>query len=85
MVEREPIAISKVGINDLGVLLPLMRAYCDFYEVAPRDDRLVSLCRGLIDDPGEGVQLIARDDGASLSASRRSSGPARPSRRPGSG
>lgn len=63
MVEREPIAISKVGINDLGVLLPLLRAYCDFYEVAPRDDRLVSLCRGLIEDPGEGVQLIARDRG----------------------
>ena len=67
MVERGRIAISKVAINDLGVLLPLMRAYCDFYEVQPRDDRLVALCRALLDDPGEGVQYLARnEDGIAL-------------------
>ena len=55
------ITISRVGVTDLPVLMPLMRAYCDFYEVDPRDDRLVALSRALIDDPGEGVQLLARD------------------------
>lgn len=55
------ITIERVVVTDLPVLLPLMRAYCDFYEVAPRDDRLVALARALVDDPGEGIQLLARD------------------------
>lgn len=58
--ERPRISIEKVTHLDLGELLPLMRAYCDFYEVTPRDDRLVNLSRALIDDPSEGLQLIAR-------------------------
>ena len=31
------VTISKVSQLDLSELLPLMRAYCDFYEVEPRD------------------------------------------------
>jgi GNAT superfamily N-acetyltransferase len=56
------VRIDRVGVVDLPVLMPMMRAYCDFYEVGPRDDRLVALSRALIDDPAEGGQLIARDD-----------------------
>jgi ribosomal protein S18 acetylase RimI-like enzyme len=55
--------------EDLTDLLPLMRAYCDFYEVAPSDDALLSMSRALIADSArEGVQLIARrpDDGVAL-------------------
>ena len=53
---------------DLGDLLPLMRAYCDFYEVDPPDEALLAMSRALIADPErEGVQLLARDDeGAAL-------------------
>ena len=41
-------------------LLPLMRAYCDFYRVRPPDAALLSMSRSLIADPTrEGVQLIA--------------------------
>jgi ribosomal protein S18 acetylase RimI-like enzyme len=48
--------------EDLDDLLPLMRAYCDFYEVAPSDDALLSMSRALIADPArEGVQLLARE------------------------
>jgi GNAT superfamily N-acetyltransferase len=48
--------------GDLAELLPLVRAYCDFYEVAPSDEDLLELSRALIADPRrEGVQLIARD------------------------
>ena len=48
---------------DLPDLLPLMRGYCDFYEVDPSDDALLAMSRTLIADPElEGVQLIARDD-----------------------
>jgi len=60
--EPSEITIERVGVTDLPLLLPLVRAYCDFYEVAPRDDRLVALSRALIDDPGEGIQVLARDD-----------------------
>jgi GNAT superfamily N-acetyltransferase len=46
--------------------MPLMRAYCDFYEVSPSDADLLALSRSMIGDPErEGVQLIARaEDGA---------------------
>ena len=51
-----------VGEDDLADLLPLLRGYCDFYEVAPSDEALLAMCRALIADPErEGVQLIARD------------------------
>ena len=56
--------VRTVSEADLDELLPLMRAYCDFYEVAPSDDALMALSRALLADPErEGVQLIARDDG----------------------
>jgi GNAT superfamily N-acetyltransferase len=57
-------AIALAGEADLADLLALMRAYCDFYAVAPSDDALLAMSRALISDPErEGVQLIARGDG----------------------
>lgn len=61
MSESAHVSIERVRVVDLPVLMPLVRAYCDFYGVDPRDDRLVALSRALIDDPGEGVQLLARE------------------------
>jgi GNAT superfamily N-acetyltransferase len=55
--------IARVTEQDLDELLALMRAYCDFYEVAPSDEALLELSRALLADPRrEGIQLIARDD-----------------------
>jgi GNAT superfamily N-acetyltransferase len=55
-------SVSLVGDEDLDELLPLMRAYADFYEVSPTDEQLLSLSRALIASPEhEGVQFIARD------------------------
>jgi GNAT superfamily N-acetyltransferase len=55
---------SRVTAADLPDLLPLVRAYCNFYDVAPTDDALLAVARALIADPDrEGVQLIARSDG----------------------
>jgi ribosomal protein S18 acetylase RimI-like enzyme len=55
---------SLVAETDLPDLLPMMWAYCDFYEVAPGDRELESLARSLIADPEhDGIQLIARSDG----------------------
>jgi GNAT superfamily N-acetyltransferase len=59
------VTIGRVTEADLGELLPLMRAYCDFYAVAPSDEALLGLSRALIADPErEGVQLLARDGGS---------------------
>jgi GNAT superfamily N-acetyltransferase len=53
--------IAIVTEDDLPELLPLMRGYCDFYEVDPSDDALLAMSRTLIADPElEGVQLMAR-------------------------
>jgi GNAT superfamily N-acetyltransferase len=55
--------IATVSEEDLGALLPLMRGYCDFYEVDPTDEQLLALSRTLLANPQhDGLQLIARDD-----------------------
>jgi GNAT superfamily N-acetyltransferase len=56
--------ISIVSDGDqLSRLLPLMRAYCDFYNVAPDDAALLAMSRALMADPArEGVQLLATND-----------------------
>jgi GNAT superfamily N-acetyltransferase len=55
-------SIAIVEQADLDDLLVLVRAYCDFYRVAPSDEDLLELSRALIADPErEGVQLIARE------------------------
>jgi GNAT superfamily N-acetyltransferase len=54
--------IQTVSERDLPDLVPLVRAYCDFYGVDPSDDALLALSVALIADPErEGLQLIARD------------------------
>ena len=61
------IEIARATGADLGELLPLMRAYCDFYGADPSDEALLELARTLIADPDrEGVQLLARDAGEPL-------------------
>ena len=55
-------SIARVTPTDLADLLPLVRSYCDFYDVTPADAALLALSRELIADPErEGVQLIARN------------------------
>ena len=55
--------VAAVTEADLDDLLPLLRGYCDFYEVAVPDAALLAISRALIADPErEGVQLLARDE-----------------------
>jgi GNAT superfamily N-acetyltransferase len=57
------VRITMVDPADLAELLPLVRAYCDFYGVAPGDRALLELSQALLADPErEGLQLLARDD-----------------------
>ncbi|MGZ5396637.1 MAG: N-acetyltransferase family protein [Mycobacterium sp.] len=60
------LTIETVTASDLPELLPMMRGYCDFYRVDPPDDRLLALVNALIENADEGVQLIARGEGAPL-------------------
>jgi GNAT superfamily N-acetyltransferase len=56
--------IAPVTEADLPELLPLMRGYCDFYEVEPSDEDLLALSRALLAWPEcHGVQLVARGAG----------------------
>jgi GNAT superfamily N-acetyltransferase len=51
-----------VGAEDVDDVLPLMRAYCEFYDAHPTDEALRALSEALCADPvNEGVQLVARD------------------------
>jgi GNAT superfamily N-acetyltransferase len=60
-------SIKQVTEAEVATLLPLMRAYCDFYQVAPSDSALLSMARALIADPDkEGVQLIAIEAGEAV-------------------
>jgi GNAT superfamily N-acetyltransferase len=60
--------VEVVTEHDLPELLPLIRAYLDFYEVKPTDESMLALSRSLIADPElEGVQFVARDgDGRAI-------------------
>jgi GNAT superfamily N-acetyltransferase len=54
--------VHVVTEHDLPELMPLIRAYLDFYEVNPSDESMLALSRSLLADPElEGVQFIARD------------------------
>jgi GNAT superfamily N-acetyltransferase len=52
--------IREAGEEDVPELLPLMRAYCDFYEVNPPDEGIETMARALIG--GEGVVFAAAEE-----------------------
>jgi GNAT superfamily N-acetyltransferase len=53
--------IVEAGQEDLPELLPLMRAYCDFYGASPSDAGMEEMARALFG--GDGFVLLARADG----------------------
>ncbi len=53
--------VRAAGPDEVEELLPLMRAYCDFYEFDPPDSGLRELLESLIADPEQGAVFIARD------------------------
>jgi GNAT superfamily N-acetyltransferase len=53
--------VRLVTPDDLADLLPLMRAYCTFYESDPADDDLLAMSRAFLEQGAGGTQLIARD------------------------
>ena len=66
--ERGTVSITLVADEtQVQRVLPLLRAYCDFYHAAPPDESLLSMARALIADPAhEGVQFLATEHGADV-------------------
>jgi GNAT superfamily N-acetyltransferase len=55
--------IVRVRAEHVDQVLPLMRAYCDFYEAAPSAGALRAVAEALVADPDRaGIQLLARAD-----------------------
>ena len=62
----EGVEIQPAREEELEELLPLMRAYCDFYESTPTDEGVLAMARKLITDPSQGTVFIAREDGRAI-------------------
>ena len=60
------VEIRDARAEEVDRLLPLMRAYCDFYEVAPTDEGLLEMARTLVADPEQGALFIAREGEAAI-------------------
>ena len=57
------IEIRLARTDEIEEMLPLIRAYCEFYETEPNDAGLREMFETLITDPEQGAVFIARDDG----------------------
>jgi GNAT superfamily N-acetyltransferase len=62
----EGVEIRPARIDEIEEMLPLIRAYCKFYETEPNDDGLREMFRTLITTPSQGSVFIARDDGRAV-------------------
>ncbi len=57
------IEIREARAQDAEALLPLMRGYCDFYEVEPPDSGLLEMARTMAGDAEQGSLYVAEQDG----------------------
>lgn len=62
----EGVEIRPAREDEIEELLPLMRAYCDFYGSSPADEGVRAMARTLINDPSQGAVFIARQDGRAI-------------------
>jgi GNAT superfamily N-acetyltransferase len=62
----EGVEIRRAREDEIDDLLPLLRAYCDFYESSPTDEGVIKMVRSLITDPSQGAVFIARKDGRAI-------------------
>jgi GNAT superfamily N-acetyltransferase len=62
----EGVEIRPAREEEIEEMLPMIRAYCDFYETEPQDEGLRTMFRTLINDPSQGAVFIARDAGSAV-------------------
>jgi GNAT superfamily N-acetyltransferase len=57
------VEICSARAEEIEEMLPLIRAYCEFYETEPNDEGLREMFRTLIAEPSQGAVFVALDDG----------------------
>ena len=57
------VEIRSARAEEIEEMLPLIRAYCEFYETEPNDEGLREMFRTLIAEPSQGAVFVAADDG----------------------
>jgi ribosomal protein S18 acetylase RimI-like enzyme len=62
----EGVEIRPARTEEIEEMLPLIRAYCEFYETEPDDEGLRSMFETLISEPTQGIVFIARDGGKAV-------------------
>jgi GNAT superfamily N-acetyltransferase len=60
------VEIRPARVDEIEEMLPLIRAYCEFYGAEPKDEGLRGMFRTLINDPSQGAVFIARDGGRAV-------------------
>jgi GNAT superfamily N-acetyltransferase len=60
------VEVRPARTEEIEEMLPLIRAYCEFYETEPNDEGLRRMFETLISDPGQGAVFIARDGGKAV-------------------
>ncbi len=58
----EGVEVRPAREDEIDDLMPLMRAYCEFYECDPPDEGVITMLLTLITDPSQGAVFIARQD-----------------------
>jgi len=62
----EGVEVRPARTDEVEEMLPLIRAYCEFYETEPDDEGLRRMFETLIGDPNQGAVFIARVDGRAV-------------------
>ena len=62
----EGVEIRPARVDEIEEMLPLIRAYCEFYETEPDDEGLRRMFETLIGEPSQGTVFIARADGRAV-------------------
>jgi GNAT superfamily N-acetyltransferase len=62
----EGVEIRPARTDEIEEMLPLIRAYCEFYETRPNDAGLREMFETLINEPGQGSVFIARSEGRAV-------------------
>jgi GNAT superfamily N-acetyltransferase len=62
----EGVEIRPARTDEIEEMLPLIRAYCEFYETEPDDEGLRQMFATLINEPSQGTVFIARVDGRAV-------------------
>jgi len=60
------VEIRDAQVEEIADLMPLLRAYCEFYECDPSDEGLRDFAETVITEPRWGALFIARDGGEAV-------------------